>query len=179
MVSESTYILIIIIILVDSEKPLLIIKCINENYAEISDLSLCAENANLKLVPVVNQDDTSCLAVQENWVLCKKIIRSNNFIAVKYSIEKYYSGKNTIKIRASFKVDSKIVCYESLIEIDIPKPWNVEAECLYYNNFFLDSYRVAPEFQTTSVVNLIDLCSGSSVFVIQDQGDPFTYYIGN
>lgn len=137
----------------------------------MSDLLLYAESENLKLVPITDQDNASCLDVQENQVLCKKNITSNNFIIVKYSIGKYYPGKNTVKIRASFKVDSKVVgCFDSLIEIDLPKPWNVETDYLNYKEFDLNTYRVVPEFETNSSIilsNSSDSCAESSIFVIQ------------
>lgn len=159
---------------------MLVIRCINENAAEISDLVLHAENENLKLAPISNQDDNSCLDVQENRVLCKKSISSKKYIIVKYSIGNYNPGKNVIKIKASFKVDSKIVdCFGSLIEVDIPKSWNVETNFLNHNEFYLNSYRVVPEFETNSSIRLFDSCFESSIFVIQCLSKSYIYFIGD
>ena len=71
--------------------------------------------------------------------------------------------------RSSFKIDSNVLSYfDSWIEIDIPKPWNIEMECLNYHDFCISSYRAFPEFEGCYTIKLFDSSSESlnSKFVI-------------
>ena len=68
-----------------------------------------------------------------------------------------------LKIRSSFKIDSKTTDLNDSwveVEIDVPKPWSVKADCLSCTNLCVNSFTVVPEFETNNTINLSGSCSG-------------------
>ena len=150
------------------------IRCENKNNCEISDLSISLENPHLKLVPIV---DLSCFDVHDNQIIYKNNIPPNNFILINYSIKESSSGKWSIKIRSSFKTDSKTDSFDSWTEINIPKPWSVRTESLKFKDLLISTYRIEPELESNNLIKFFDSspeCHDSTInpkFVMQDLFD--------